>query len=163
MTDDVPPLGDPGTDSVRQLLEIEAIKQLKARYFRFIDTKQWDDFEACFLPEATADYAGLVFPDRAALVDYMRQNLGPAIVTMHHVHHPEIAVDGDTATGRWYLIPLCFVTGYAFAWAAHFLVEKNRPATFTYPFWSFISDYKMMGYMITGRMNAEVERVTARN
>ena len=55
------------------------------------------------VPEATADYAGLAFADRAALVDYMRTNLGPAIVTMHHVHHPEITVDGDTATGRWYL------------------------------------------------------------
>jgi hypothetical protein len=36
-------------------------------------------------------------------------------------------------------------------------VEKNRPATFKYPLWSFISDYKMMWYMITGRMGREVE------
>jgi hypothetical protein len=60
----------------------------------------------------------------------------------------------------WLFIPLCFVVGYAFAWFAHFVVEKNRPATFKYPFWSFISDYKMMWYMITGRMNAEIERVS---
>jgi hypothetical protein len=33
----------------------------------------------------------------------MRENLGPRLVTMHQCHHPEIAVDGDTATGRWYL------------------------------------------------------------
>lgn len=57
-------------------------------------------------------------------------------------------------------IPFCFVVGYAFAWFAHFVVEKNRPATFKYPFWSFISDYKMMWYMLTGRMGAEVERVS---
>jgi len=56
-------------------------------------------------------------------------------------------------------IPLCFVVGYAFAWFAHFVVEKNKPATFKYPFWSFISDYKMMWYMATGRMRSEVERV----
>ena len=62
--------------------------------------------------------------------------------------------------GLWYYFPLCFVIGYAFAWIAHFVVEKNRPATFKYPFWSFISDYKMMWYMVTGRMSAEVERVT---
>jgi len=62
-------------------------------------------------------------------------------------------------SGRWYLIPLCFVVGYAFAWFAHFAVEKNTPATFKYPFWSFISDYKMMFYMITGRMGREIERV----
>jgi hypothetical protein len=81
----------------------EQIRQLKYRYLRTLDTKQWDEFEDCFLPEVTADYNGLAFADRAELVGYMRANLGPAIVTMHHVHHPEIAVDGDTATGRWYL------------------------------------------------------------
>ena len=61
--------------------------------------------------------------------------------------------------GTWYYFPLCLVVGYAFAWAAHFLVEKNRPATFEYPLWSFVSDYKMMWFMITGRMRREVERV----
>ena len=83
--------------------DLEQIRQLKYRYLRTLDTKQWDDFADCFVPEATADYAGLAFPDREALVDYMRTNLCPAIVTMHHCHHQEITVDGDTATGRWYL------------------------------------------------------------
>jgi hypothetical protein len=63
--------------------------------------------------------------------------------------------------GQWYLFPLFLVVGYAFAWFAHFVVEKNRPATFKYPFWSFISDFKMIWYMITGRMRREVERVSA--
>lgn len=62
--------------------------------------------------------------------------------------------------GTWYYFPACFVIGYAFAWFAHFVVEKNRPATFKYPLWSFISDYRMMWYMITGRMGREVRRVT---
>lgn len=64
--------------------------------------------------------------------------------------------------GKWYFFPAFFVIGYAFAWFAHFVVEKNRPATFQYPFWSFISDFKMMAYMATGRMGAEVDRVTGR-
>lgn len=67
------------------------------------------------------------------------------------------------ATGRWYLFPLFLVVGYAFAWFAHFVVEKNRPATFKYPLWSFISDFKMVWYMLTGRMGREVERVLARD
>jgi hypothetical protein len=64
--------------------------------------------------------------------------------------------------GIWYYFPLCLVVGYAFAWFAHFVVEKNKPATFRYPFWSFISDYKMMWYMMTGRMGKEVERTARR-
>ena len=60
--------------------------------------------------------------------------------------------------GVWYYFPLCFVIGYAFAWTSHFFVENNKPATFKYPLWSFISDYKMMWFMMTGRMESEVER-----
>lgn len=63
------------------------------------------------------------------------------------------------ASGKFLYIPLCFVCGYAFAWFGHFVVEKNKPATFQYPLWSFISDYKMLFFMLTGKMNAEVERV----
>lgn len=65
--------------------------------------------------------------------------------------------------GHWLYIPLCFVIGYAFAWFSHFFVEKNKPASFSYPLWSFISDYKMMWLMLIGKMNAEVERVISKN
>ena len=67
------------------------------------------------------------------------------------------------ATGRWYFFPLFFVVGYAFAWFGHFFVEKNRPASFKYPFWSFISDFKMIGLMLAGRMSAEAARVSRMN
>ena len=61
--------------------------------------------------------------------------------------------------GLFFYIPLCLVVGYGFAWFSHFFIEKNKPATFQYPIWSFISDYKMMFYMLIGKMNAEVDRV----
>lgn len=80
-----------------------AIERLKYRYFRTLDLKQWEDFADCFVPTATGDYAGLIFASRDALVDYMRTNLGPGLITMHTAHHPEIDVDTDTATGTWYL------------------------------------------------------------
>jgi hypothetical protein len=37
-----------------------------------------------------------------------------------------------------------------------FPIEKNKPATFEYPLWSFIGDYKMIALMLTGKMNQEV-------
>jgi hypothetical protein len=83
--------------------DIESIKQLKYRYLRTLDLKQWDEFTDCFVPEATGDYAGLLFADRDSLVGYMRENLGEALISMHHAHHPEITIDGDEATGLWYL------------------------------------------------------------
>jgi hypothetical protein len=63
-------------------------------------------------------------------------------------------------TGRWYFFPFFFIVGYGFAWFAHFVIEKNKPASFRFPLWSFISDFKMMFYMVTGRMTGEVRRVT---
>ena len=55
-------------------------------------------------------------------------------------------------TGLWWLFLLMFVAGYAPAWYSHFFVEHNRPATFTYPFWSLAADFKMWFYMLTGRI-----------
>jgi hypothetical protein len=86
--------------------DVGEIKQLKYRYLRTLDLKRWDEFAECFVPEATGDYAGLTFEDRDALVGYMRENLGPGVISMHHAHHPEITLDdwgGDWATGVWYL------------------------------------------------------------
>jgi len=62
-------------------------------------------------------------------------------------------------TGRWWLVFLGLIPGYGFAWFAHFLIEKNRPATFKYPLWSFLGDCKMIALMLTGRMDAEVKKL----
>jgi len=56
------------------------------------------------------------------------------------------------AMGKWWLFPLGFIPGYAFAWAAHFFVEKNRPETFIHPLWSFMGDWKMLALMLTGKL-----------
>lgn len=56
----------------------------------------------------------------------------------------------------WFLSTL--LLGYGPAWIAHFFVEKNRPATFTYPWWSLRGDFRMWRLMLTGKMGPEVER-----
>jgi hypothetical protein len=53
------------------------------------------------------------------------------------------------------------IAGYGPAWFSHFFIEKNRPATFTYPKWSLIADFVMWGKMIAGTMDTEVETVLA--
>ena len=61
---------------------------------------------------------------------------------------------GNPAFVLWAL-----VAGYGFAWVGHFFIEKNRPATFAYPLWSFLGDVRMYGLMWRGKMTAEVERL----
>ena len=61
-------------------------------------------------------------------------------------------------TQKWALIPLIFVCGYFFAWVSHGLIEKNKPATFTYPLWSLKSDFKMFFHFVTGTMGRELEK-----
>lgn len=89
--------------------DVEQIKQLKYAYFRTLDLKRWDEFEQLFLPEVTGSYAELQFGSRDELVGYMRSTLTMDIITFHQAHHPEIGVDGDTATARWYLHDKVFV------------------------------------------------------
>ncbi|PRP89524.1 membrane protein [Planoprotostelium fungivorum] len=54
-------------------------------------------------------------------------------------------------TGNWFslwLLPLC---GYGCGWTGHFFFEKNKPATFKYPFYSLISDFRMWFDVVTGK------------
>lgn len=65
------------------------------------------------------------------------------------------------ATGHgWYAL-LWPIIGYGFAWTGHFLLEGNKPATFGHPFWSFISDFRMLWLMLTGQLGRWMERARA--
>ncbi len=94
------------------LREFERLKQLKYRYLRTLDLKLWDEFAATLAVDVQASYGPkLTFAGRDAVVDFMRASLGPDVITVHHCHHPELSVDGDTATGRWYLDDKVIVLG----------------------------------------------------
>ena len=51
----------------------------------------------------------------------------------------------------WWLLVIP-VIGYGFAWVGHFAFEKNKPATFKYPFYSLAGDWVMFGEMLTGKI-----------
>ncbi len=53
---------------------------------------------------------------------------------------------------RWVLLLFIPLLGYGFAWIGHFIFEKNRPATFQYPFYSLLGDWVMLKDALTGRI-----------
>lgn len=84
--------------------DVLAIHRLKFRYLRALDTKLWDDFADTMIPEATATYSEyLQFESRDAFLTFMRNTLGPHVITEHRCDHPEVDVNGDRAKGIWYL------------------------------------------------------------
>ncbi|WII70913.1 DUF962 domain-containing protein [Bdellovibrio sp. 22V] len=53
---------------------------------------------------------------------------------------------------QWVILWLLPVIGYGFAWIGHFVIEKNRPATFKHPLWSLLGDFKMFYMMCAGKL-----------
>jgi hypothetical protein len=68
-------------------------------------------------------------------------------------------VAGGLLTRKRWLLLMAPIAGYGGAWIGHFFIEKNKPASFKYPLWSFASDFKMLYKMATFSMQAEVDRV----
>ena len=103
-------------DAVQTLLDIEAIKQLKARYFRHIDGKQWDDLEALFTADARWNVDGgsghyeWDAPDD--FIAHVSKSLAAPAVSVHQGHMPEIEVtDATNARGTWAMFDYVDVPG----------------------------------------------------
>ena len=85
------------------LVDIEAIKQLKARYFRCMDEKKWDEWGQVFARDVHMEVpeAAMVVDGREAVVASVSGVL-EGVRTVHHGHMPEIEITGpDTARGIW--------------------------------------------------------------
>ena len=97
-------------EPVERLMATEEIKQLKARYFRCMDTKDWAGFEQVFAADAVMDMSsemrdqttrGGITRGAAQIAAMVRTVVGP-VVTVHHGHMPEIEITSPrSARGVW--------------------------------------------------------------
>lgn len=98
-------MADPVLVSIESLVAVQEIRQLKARYWRCIDLKLWDELsDGVFAPDLQADYTGTgggTYASAAETVTMLSSVLGDA-VTAHSGGEPEIdLIDATTASGIW--------------------------------------------------------------
>ena len=100
------------------LVALEEIRQVKYRYLRCVDLKLWDEMAEMFTPDATVDYGTMVYgrplklTGRTEIVAFLRDKLGPDMVTVHSAGQPEIWIDGSEATGTWSLQDTVIATAH---------------------------------------------------
>ena len=91
---------------------------------------------------------------------YLQEHANPRTRHLHYVGTSLVIAIAVFAifTQRWLWLLAMPVAGYFFAWISHAFVEHNKPATFTHPLWSLISDFRMFFFWITGRLGDELKR-----
>jgi hypothetical protein len=89
---------------------------------------------------------------------YLREHGKPATRGLHYIGTALalLCLFIGIFSNATYLIFVPFA-GYGFAWVAHFLVEHNKPATFTYPGWSLYSDFRMFALFVTNRLKPHLD------
>ena len=139
--------------------DIDDIKRVKYRYLRALDTKHWDDFADTLTEDIVGDYGSSLgeehhFTDRDTLVEFMRSAMPANVLTEHRVTHPEIDVDGDEATGIWYLQDRVVVPEFDFMlYGAAFYHDRYRR---TPDGWRISAT----GYKRTYEINMSTESIT---
>jgi bile-acid 7alpha-dehydratase len=92
---------------IRVMEDIEAIKKLKAKYFRCVDKKLWEEMETVLTEDAVADYGmGIeLLQGRKEIIEFLKKNLDrDSMISVHQGHNPEIEITSDTtARGVWVL------------------------------------------------------------
>jgi hypothetical protein len=85
---------------------------------------------------------------------YLKEHSDPACRRLHVVGTTcaLLLLVSALVAGRWALLWLVPVAGYAFAWVGHFFFQHNNPATFKHPFYSFVGDFRMLRDVFLGRI-----------
>lgn len=96
------------------MTDIDEIEQLKYKYLRCVDLHLWDELAETLADDVTASYGKrLTYHSRDEVLKGLAKQMTSDVLTEHRVTHPEITVDGDTATGRWYLQDRVIVAKYS--------------------------------------------------
>jgi hypothetical protein len=104
-----------------------------------------------------------VFPDRITTYPefwryYLREHARPVTRAWHYLGTSLTLLFLVAAVlwrEPWFLLA-SVILGYASAWIGHFTSEHNRPATFRYPLWSLLSDFRMFGTWLSGNLTREL-------
>ena len=96
--------------------------------------------------------------------DYLSEHRNPTCRKLHFAGSTLVLLllVAAIVTQRWALLWLLPIAGYGFAWVGHFGFEKNRPATFRHPLWSFAGDWVMYAQLLTGRIPFDERHARAR-
>ncbi|HAF43034.1 MAG TPA: DUF962 domain-containing protein [Sphingobium sp.] len=95
---------------------------------------------------------------------YLQEHARPGTRVLHYAGTSLVIGLAAAAplTGRWWIAAALPLAGYGFAWLGHGLIERNRPATFRYPFWSLRADFVMWQRFLTGHMQRDLARAGVR-
>ena len=95
---------------------------------------------------------------------YLREHARPATRAVHYFGTlaAMAALVAAIATAHWWWLIAVPFFGYGPAWFGHFFIEKNKPATFQAPAWSLLSDFRMCGLFLTGRLGRELMKYQIR-
>ncbi|MFZ2006684.1 MAG: DUF962 domain-containing protein [Stellaceae bacterium] len=93
---------------------------------------------------------------------YLKAHADPRTRALHYVGSSAgiVLLIAFAVTRDWRFLVAAPIAGYACAWLGHGVFEHNKPETFGHPLWSLFSDFRMLALFLTGRLSAELRRLT---